>query len=171
MLTLVPPSYFSDCEIEESLLIRFLYHLERETLDVVIRYAADDVAEAVAAQKLGKPLTASPADFRHFRFEGLQNLESGNGSRGPKTEWPAYERLLLAKPQVLTGVHHTSMGGQFQMSFFLGRFGVHRFAYTHVLVEVRRAVATETSPQKWVYHDCMTNEVVCFHNPFPGIDS
>jgi hypothetical protein len=171
MLRFDPVSYFSRCELEESLLIRFVYRPQTRMLDLVIRYAAEAVSDALQARQRGEALLRVPVDFRHFRFQSVQSLQSGNGTVLPEIDWPAYERVLLAKPQVLTGVHHIVHDGQFESSFILGRFGIHRFAYERASVEARRACAIQSPDLIWIYRDSATNEIVDFNNPFPSVDA
>lgn len=170
MLAIDPLSYFSHCDLEESLLIRFVFRPQAQMLDLVIRYAADAVSEWIADRKAGRAPTNPPVVFRHFRFNAVEMLQSGNGTIVPVTDWSTYERLLLASPQVLTGVNHTTSADAVVLSFILGRFGIHRLAYQLASAEDRSAVGIQATERTWVYHDCTTNEIVNFNNPFPTIE-
>ena len=173
MVVTDPIGYFADCHLAESLLLRFLYRPEKELLDLGISYAAEIVSKAFEQRLRGQdPLQSDtlPTDFRHFRLERVRQLQIDALAGAPPADWEAYERLLLAKPQVLTEVEHGRTSDAFQIFFVLGKFGRHSLCYSRLLVESRLAVGVQVGQNSWDYHDRTTNDKVDFFNPFPSID-
>jgi hypothetical protein len=165
-----PISYFADCHLNESLLLRFLCRPEKALLDLVVSYAAEVVSKAFEQRLRGQDplqLDTPPTDFRHFRLEGVKQIQI-EALPGFPADWEAYELLLLAKPQVLTEVEHRLTPDGFQMSFVLGKFGRHSVCYSRFLVESRLAVGVQVGESSWQYRDIATQSDVDFFNPFPS---
>lgn len=173
MLAVDPIRYFSECFIEESRLLRFLYRPAEETLKFVINYAAETVAKAFELQLQGHnlaKLVPMPTDFRYFYLENAMLLQAGTLSAPSLVDWESQERSLIAKPQVLTAVEHYRVDDNFRMAFSIGRFGHYSIVYQRLFVESRLARAVQSGAGKWDYFDINTDDIINFFNPFPCID-
>lgn len=173
MFTTDPIKYFSTCQLEESSLFRFLYHPEDRVLDLVIDYAAETVSKAFELQLQGldptkmKPL---PADLRHFRLANVTSLQISGVPDISLVNWEDYERFVVAKRRPLTGVEHSRINDDVQMSFLLDRFGDHTIRYKTFMVESRFAEGNQIGVTQWEYRDASTQEKIDLFNPFPWID-
>ena len=174
MLASDPMDYFNKhtgCELEESLLLRFLYHPGEKALDLVVCYSAEVVSRAFAFQLQGREPVIEPRDLRHFRMLEVSMINVEGEQPDSPLAWRQYEKQVLARPQVLTGVKHARAEDGFLLSFVLSRFGRHVVCYKSFLVEARCADARAVSANQWQYFDHASGELVEFSNPFPWIDS
>ena len=174
MLAADPMEYFdkeTGCELDESLLLRFVYHRRENFLDLVIDYAADTVSRAFKLQAQGSDAVIEPRDLRHFRLAEVSSIKLERERPDSEFDWQQYEKQLLAQPQVLTGVTQSRTQDGFQLSFFLGRYGKHEVRYKSLMVETRLADSRAAGANQWRYFDHTTGEKIEFFNPFPWIDS
>jgi hypothetical protein len=170
MTAIEPLDYFATCQLEESMVLRLLYRPKKRQCDLVVRYAAEAVSRATELRLQGKdPLgEIPPADFRHFRFKGVNDLTIDR--KDLPTDWESYERQLVAKCQVLTEVEHSCANNGFSFAFRLGRFGQHILHYSSALLETRSAAGVEVNnPNRWEYYDIVTRKKIDFFDPFPSL--
>lgn len=173
MLINDPLDYFGQCTLDESLILRFCYRADRNILDIVFKYAADNVAQAFNLTLHGLPLPNAEqvqTDFRLLRFTEVRSLIINGDMPAKDKDWSAYESVVIGKPRVFTGVIHGREDFGYVFSFHLTNLGYHRLLYSQLNVESRLAIAHPGDRGGWDYQDARTGERVNCYNPFPAID-
>jgi hypothetical protein len=160
-------SYFSTHELAESSLLRFRMHPIERTLDVVAKYAADELSAYFAFQMGGgdpKEYQVNAVDLRLFRFEGTREFAAHPGrnvsfggipENDTDDEWLGYEKLVLGPgTRLITGVDCER----------------HEWIF-HQLLVFQKTVKVSRQYEKSQYLDAVTGETVDPRNPFLEVGS
>jgi hypothetical protein len=176
-------SYFSTHELAESSLLRFRMHPIERTLDVVAKYAADELSAYFAFQMGGgdpKEYQVNAVDLRLFRFEGTREFAAHPGrnvsfggipENDTDDEWLGYEKLVLGPgTRLITGVDCERHGLNPWCRMYLDSFGYHEWIF-HQLLVFQKTVKVSRQYEKSQYLDAVTGETVDPRNPFLEVGS
>lgn len=166
--------YFAEVDLQESLVLRFLFVPSSGTFDLVFSYAADVISAESERRLFGidrRPIPHGTRDLRHLRFSPVVSVECA-GTRIAQSDaaWRDYEKRIQEKPIVITGVWFSSVEEIYTLSIALGPFGKHTIKFKQLLTDRRLATGFSVGANKWAYRDHDTGEPIELYNPFKTID-
>jgi len=175
-----PNNYFSNVQLLESQLVRFLFEPSKAQLDIVVLYAAETLGDYFEyLQSGGKPenYKMQSADFRMFRFLSVEDVHTQLGTNVPKNKaprgttdelWSEHERkVLLSRHRLITDIKCKPNLIGFKCSMYLTSFGEHNWEFQQVHVDSCVANIKKRG-DSYEYRDSETGIIIDPKDPFEG---
>jgi hypothetical protein len=163
--------------MEESLVLKISYDSEGELFSICFDYPHEDVSRNFnnRAGKTAIPTNDSinkTRDFRRLRFINVSGLLY-NHVDVKEDESFLFEinRRAQLRPTIISSVRCFGSRPILAFEFSTSPPGSYRLAYSSVFVDYRKVSSSNhKNPEKWMYHDLNTGELVDFYDPFKGMN-